>query len=62
MNVSGGNGVSSSFWVTIQPKHPTPYITLSRKDAKFFDFQTMIIVKAGKFFDRMMHFISSDIT
>ena len=62
MNVSGGNGMSSSFWVTIQPKHPTPNITLSRKDAKFFDFQTMIIVKTGKLLVRFKHFISSGIS
>ena len=43
--------------VTIQPKHPPPNITLSRKDAKFFDFQTIIIVKTGKLFDRLKCFI-----
>ena len=43
--------------VTIQPKHPLPNITLSCKDAKFFDFQTIIIVKTGNLFDRLKRFI-----
>ena len=43
--------------ITVQPKHPPLNITLSCKDAKFFDFQTIIIVKIGTLVDRLKRFI-----